>query len=91
MRKYFCIFLLFCLIFLTNCEKKTTTTPSSVAQLSAFSFAAVDSMPGLEAAVFKVEERHDTGLVWNKDSMLYGTKLDCVVPRFTFAATPGAA
>ena len=91
MRKYFCIFLGFCLIFLTNCEKKTTTTPSSVAQLSAFSFAAVDSMPGLGAASFKVEERLDTGLVWNKDSMLYGTKLDCVVPRFTFAATPGSA
>ena len=91
MRKYFYIFIGFCLIFLTNCEQKTTTTPSSVAQLSAFSFAAVDSMPGLGAASFKVEERLDTGLVWNKDSMLYGTKLDRVVPRFTFATTPGAA
>ena len=48
-------------------------------------------MPGLGEAVFTVEERLDTGLVWNKDSMLYGTKLDRVVPRFTFAATPGAA
>ena len=91
MRKYFSTFLFFCLIILTNCDKKTESTPSSVAQLSAFSFAAIDSMPGLAAAVFKVEERLDTGLVWNKDSMLYGTKLDRVVPRFTFAATPGAA
>lgn len=48
-------------------------------------------MPGLGEAVFTIEERLDTGLVWNKDSMLYGTKLDRVVPRFTFAATPGAA
>ena len=48
-------------------------------------------MPGLAAAVFTVEERIDTGLVWNKDSMLYGTRLDSVVPRFVFAATPGAA
>ena len=48
-------------------------------------------MPGLAAASFKVEERLDTGLVWNKDSMLYGTKLDRVVPRFTFTTTPGAA
>ena len=91
MRKYFSTFLFFCLIILTNCDKKTESTPSSMAQLSAFSFAAIDSMPGLAAAVFKVEERLDTGLVWNKDSMLYGTKLDRVVPRFTFAATPGAA
>ena len=48
-------------------------------------------MPGLAAAVFTVEERLDTGLVWNKDSILFGTRLDSVVPRFVFAATPGAA
>ena len=47
-------------------------------------------MPGLSAE-FTVEERLDTGLVWNKDSMLYGTKLNHVVPRFSFAATPGMA
>jgi hypothetical protein len=48
-------------------------------------------MPGLALAVFSVEERLDTGRVWNKDSMLYGTKLDTVVPKFVFAATPGSA
>ena len=48
-------------------------------------------MPGLAAAVFTVEERLDTGLVWNKDSILYGTRLDSVVPRFTFETTPGSA
>ena len=48
-------------------------------------------MPGLAAAVFTIEERLDTGLVWNKDSMLYGTRLDTVVPKFAFAATPGSA
>jgi hypothetical protein len=47
-------------------------------------------MPGLAQAVFTVEERLDTGLVWNKDSMLYGTDLHRVVPRFVFAATPSA-
>ena len=48
-------------------------------------------MPGLAKAVFTIDERLDTGLVWNKDSMLYGTRLDTVVPKFSFAATPGAA
>jgi hypothetical protein len=48
-------------------------------------------MPGLAKAVFTIEERLDTGLVWNKDSMLYGTKLDKVVPKFVFQATPSAA
>ena len=91
MRKFFYIIMAICPIFFIGCEKSSTTsTTSSVAQLTAFSFAKVDSMPGL-AAEFTVEERLDTGLVWNKDSMLYGTKLDHVVPRFTFAATPGMA
>ncbi|MBO7458098.1 MAG: hypothetical protein J6T80_02435 [Paludibacteraceae bacterium] len=83
-----------CLLTLiaTGCEKKNEqTTLSSVAQLNAFSFAKNDSMPGLAAAVFTIEERNDTGLVWNKDSILFGTRLDSVVPRFTFETTPSAA
>lgn len=92
MRKFLYIFIGLALVFFTSCEGSgTSTTPSSVAKLNAFSFAKVDSMPGLAAAVFTVEERLDTGLVWNKDSILYGTRIDSVVPRFVFAATPGAA
>ena len=79
-------------VIMTGCDNNTnTTTLSSVAQLKAFSFGKNDSFPGLAAAVFTIDERLDTGLVWNKDSMLYGTRLDSVVPRFTFATTPGAA
>ena len=59
--------------------------------VTAFSFVANDTMPGLGAAVFTVEERLDTGLVWNKDSMLYGTSLERVVPRFTFKVAVGTA
>lgn len=83
---------LFCLVLLVSCETSTpTVTTSSVAQLSAFYFAKNDSFPGLGNAVFTIEERLDTGLVWNKDSMLFGTRLDTVIPKFTFAATPSAA
>ena len=92
MRKFFYILIGICLVLFTGCESTTSTSvPSSVAQLSSFSFAKNDSMPGLAAAVFTVEERLDTGLVYNKDSILFGTRLDSVVPKFTFAATPGAA
>ena len=81
-----------CLVLLSACESRTTTAvTSSVAKLSAFSFAKNDSMPGLASAVFTIDERLDTGLVWNKDSMLFGTRLDKVVPKFTFAATPASA
>jgi len=91
MKRILYIFSIFGLLVMTGCESNTTTTTSSVAELTAFSFANNDSMPGLAKAVFTVEARLDTGLVWNKDSILFGTRLDSVVPKFTFAATPGAA
>ena len=92
MKRFLYITLCVLLAVLSACNKKNSTdTKSSVAKLTAFSFAKNDSMPGLAAAVFTVEERLDTGLVWDKDSILYGTELDSVVPRFVFAATPGAA
>ena len=92
MRKYFYILLSIFLVSLTGCEGGgSASVPSSVAKLSVFYFAANDSNPGLAQAVFTIEERLDTGLVWNKDSMLFGTRLDSVVPKFSFAATPSAA
>ena len=48
-------------------------------------------MPGLAAAVFTIDERIDTGLVYNKDSILYGTSLERVVPKFTFQVAVGTA
>lgn len=93
MKRFLYITLSVLTVITTGCEGGSYSyNPSaSVARLSAFAFAKNDSMPGLRAAVFSVEELNDTGLIWNKDSMLYGTRLDRVVPRLTFAATPSAA
>lgn len=93
MKRFLYILLSFIPFLFVSCESgsSSSSTTSSVAKLNTFAFAKNDSMPGLAAAVFTIEERLDTGLVWNKDSMLYGTDLSRVVPRFTFAATPGAA
>jgi len=93
MRKFFYIIIAFLAFGLCACNNgsSSTTSNSSVAQLKTFAFANNDSMPGLAKAVFTIEERLDTGIVYNKDSMLYGTRLDTVVPRFTFAATPSRA
>ncbi|MCR5050579.1 MAG: DUF6242 domain-containing protein [Paludibacteraceae bacterium] len=92
MKRFVYIFIALAGLLVAACkEKSTPVAKSSVAQLTAFAFARNDSMPGLAKAVFVVEERLDTGLVWNRDSMLYGTRLDSVVPKFTFAATPGEA
>lgn len=83
-------------IGLISCNNSTTETPKSdVAQLTAFWFADIKSMPGLAEAKFKIDERIDTGLVTNQikitDSIRYGTSLKKVVPKFTFAASPGSA
>lgn len=79
-------------LLIVGCKKSSSSsTLSSVAQLSTFAFASNDSFPGLAAATFKIEERLDTGYVYNPDSILFGTPLDSVVPVFTFAATPGSA
>ena len=92
MRKYLYILIGFLAILLLGCEKNSTTnSKSSIAKLTAFSFAANDSMPGLASAVFTIDERIDTGLVYNKDSILYGTSLERVVPKFTFQVAVGTA
>ena len=77
---------------MVSCKKNSSSTSlSSVAQLTTFSFAAVDSLPGLAEASFTVKEMLDTGFVYNEDSIRYGTPLTKVVPKFTFAATPSSA
>ena len=92
MKHLFNIFLLVTVIFLSACgSKEETSTSSSVAQLKALTFKADTRYPGLSKAVFTIEERLDTGLVYNKDSMLFGTALDSVVPSFKFVTTPGSA
>lgn len=88
MRKFFNIIIAFAPLFLVGCETNSSeSTTSSVAQLTSFYFAKNDSMPGL-STTFTIEELLDTGLVWNKDSMLFGTSLEKAVPKFVFAATP---
>ena len=93
MKRFFNILPGLIVLMTVACNKTQDTTQSnrSVAQLTSFSFAKNDTMPGLAAAVFSIDERIDTGLVWNKDSILYGTSLTRVVPRFTFLSTPDAA
>ena len=92
MRKYLYILIGFLTILLVGCEKSSTSgSKSSIAKLTSFSFVANDSMPGLATAVFTIDERIDTGLVYNKDSILYGTSLERVIPKFTFQVAVGTA
>ncbi len=92
MRKiYILIFLLLSLFVSCNKNSSDTVAISSDATVASLYFSAVDTMPGLAAATFIIEDGVDTGKIYNIDSIQYGTKVDKVIPIFTFNATPGAA
>ena len=88
-----CIIALVALCSCSTSSNKTVTT-SNIAKLKTFAFTAVDSIPGLGEATFKIEERLDTGLVTNQinmtDSLRYGTLINKVVPKFTCETTPAS-
>ncbi len=78
-----------CLVSCGN-SSQTTTTLSSIAQVKAFSLSN-NAYPQLAQASFAIEERIDTGLIYNKDSIAYGMKLDSVLLKVTYAAPPSSA
>ncbi len=80
----------FLLLFSCNDNSNNKPVTSSVAQLTSMRFMPQDSFPGLAAATFRIDEGLDTGRVYNVDSILYGTPINKVVPRFTYGATPGS-
>ncbi len=71
-----------------NNSSTTTTTTYSEALVTSLTFAANDSFPGLKQASFTIITATDTGYIFNRDSLLFGTVLDSVIPRFTFNHTP---
>ncbi len=88
------LFALFAACTLNACldsGNNTTTTVSDDATVASMRFTANDTMPGLQAATFIIEDRVDTGLIHNIDSILFGTRIDSVIPIFAFNATPAAA
>lgn len=78
---------------LLGCQKKTSeeTQTYSDAWVTSLTFAANDSFPGLKKASFSIVTSSDTGYITTKDSLMYGTKLDSVVPYLTFSHTPSYA
>lgn len=92
MRYFIHILLVFISVILVGCSQETNqTTTSSDARVKNFTFYKDTINPGLTAAIYKVEHRSDTGLIYNVDSLLFGTKIDSAVPYITYMATPGSA
>jgi len=89
MKRLFYIFLPL-VALLGACSSETGTTTSSDATVSSFSLRN-DSFPGLKATTFVIEHLADTGRIYPKDSILFGSRLDSVIPSITFSASPSAA
>ncbi len=91
-RCYILLFICLCCT-LTACLNSVQNeyAVSDDATVASMRFASNDTMPGLAAATFIIEERLDTGLIHNIDSIMYGTRVDKAIPIFSFNATPAAA
>ena len=72
---------------LKNKEKDTELSDDPT--LASLTFAANDSIPHLDEAVFTIV--NDSNLVYNPDSLPYQTRIDSVFPTFTFNAPSGGA
>lgn len=90
MKQIWTIILLLSCILMYSCKSSTSvdSTASNIARLTSFYFAKNDSFPGLSAAKFTIKELLDTGLVYNEDSIRFGTSIRRVVPKFSFYSTP---
>ncbi|MCQ2348671.1 MAG: kelch motif-containing protein [Paludibacteraceae bacterium] len=76
-----------------GCKKaESSVTLSTVAQITSFAFTPNDSFPGLEEAVFIVDQLSDTGLIRMRknDSVRFETPIDSIVPKISYYSTPSS-
>ena len=89
-----CLFLLSASL-VGSCSNGTSTqvTLSSDPNIASFAFQAQDSFPGLSKGVFVIDNHldADTGDIYTKDSLQYGTRISAVVPRITFSGSQVAS
>lgn len=71
----------------TSCWNDFEELSFSSANLKAFSFARQDTCKGIENVRFFIDQVN--GLVYNVDSLPYGSKVDYLVPTMVFYSTNG--
>jgi hypothetical protein len=90
--RHFILISLFLVVAMVSCDlNSTTTTTSDENRVHTFAFYEDTVNPGLTEGVYKIEHSSDTGRIYSKDSLRFGTCLDSVVPYITYKATPGSA
>lgn len=91
MRKHLYILTLLLGVLVGCNEESDTVTTSSETRVSAFTFYEDTANVGLTEVAYIVEHLSDTGRIYCKDSLRFGTRLDSVVPYITYKATPAMA
>lgn len=91
MRPFFSILILLGALILAGCSNSSSqgTNLSSVAKITGFALSH-DSVPELRKTEFKVLELKDTGLIYNPDSITFGTPIDSVAVTFKYLTIPGS-
>ena len=89
--RYFIFTLLILASILVGCTPQNEDETSTENRVHIFTFVKDTLNPGLTEATYTIEHRSDTGLIYCKDSLRFGTRLDSVVPYITYKATPGSA
>lgn len=95
MKKSFALLVSCLLLCLVSCGDNdpsgSTVTVSSDTELKSLSFTYDSDNPGLSRASFTIDLSTDTALVYNVDSLPFGTRIDSVVSTFYFKNTVGYA
>lgn len=77
---------------MVSCKQNGDTyTLSSETRVNTFTFYSDTANVGLTEVTYTIEHLSDTGRIYCKDSLRFGTRLDSVVPYITYKATPGLA
>ncbi len=93
MKRYILFFIAVLFVFWgCNRSSSKTTTLSSDPTITSMHFSKHVDYPHMSDAKFTIVNKFsgDTGLIYNADSIAYGTKLNAAVPVFGYSATPYA-
>jgi len=91
MRKKITQFIVFVFIsgLFVSCLDNFTERSYYTANVTDFAFNAHDSCPTIEDFVFNIDQRSDTGLIYNLDSLPFGSDVDRLYPSLTIQTTNG--
>lgn len=91
MRKKITQFLVFVFIsgLFVSCLDDFTERSYYTANVTDFAFNEHDSCPDIEDYVFNIDQRPDTGLIYNLDSLPFGSNVKHLYPSLTIQTTNG--